>query len=126
MKYLFPKGNKINLGRKQTKEWKKAHSKRMKGNTYGFQKGNKVNLGRSQTPWNKDKTAKTDSRILIEEKHWNWKDGISRDKHSLGQKKYREWRNEVFIHDNYTCLKCRKKEYIYMLIISITLLNILN
>lgn len=40
------------------------------------------------------------------ENHPNWKGGISRDKHSLSEPKYKKWRAEVFLRDNWTCQTC--------------------
>jgi len=40
------------------------------------------------------------------EKHWNWQGGKSRDKRSLGNPIYAEWRTLVFERDNYTCVEC--------------------
>ena len=37
------------------------------------------------------------------EKHFNWKGGISRDKHSLTKPEYKEWRSKVFQRDNWKC-----------------------
>lgn len=67
----------------------------------GFQKGH--------VPWNKNK----EQPQLQGKNNSNYKGGIQRDKHGLGSFEYRTWRNKIFIHDNYTCLKC-KKEGIYL------------
>jgi len=40
------------------------------------------------------------------EKSNNWKGGISRDKHSLTNPAYKQWRSDVFERDNWTCQTC--------------------
>lgn len=39
--------------------------------------------------------------------HWNWKGGLSRNKHNGGE--YAEWRTCVFERDDYTCQLCGSK-----------------
>lgn len=41
-----------------------------------------------------------------QEKHWNWKGGISKDVHSISEPKYKKWRSSVFERDNWTCQTC--------------------
>ena len=41
--------------------------------------------------------------------HHNWRGGISRDKHSPSEPKYKQWRSDVFQRDNWTCQTCNKK-----------------
>ena len=55
--------------------------------------------------WSKGKPSwnKGLKGFLGKEKHWNWKDGISRDKHSVTEPKYKEWREKVFKRDGYKC-----------------------
>jgi|ERR1035437_125276 hypothetical protein len=44
------------------------------------------------------------SESHLAEKHWNWKGGISnREIHSLNNPRYKKWRQDVFIRDNFTC-----------------------
>lgn len=38
--------------------------------------------------------------------HFNWKGGISRNRHSLSNPEYKKWRNEVFERDEYSCQDC--------------------
>lgn len=43
----------------------------------------------------------------VGEQHGNWKGGISSDRQRvMSTKKYKDWRNNVFERDNYTCVKC--------------------
>lgn len=44
----------------------------------------------------------------VGENHPNWKGGVSRNKHSLSEPKYKKWRMEVFIRDNWTCQNCHQ------------------
>jgi hypothetical protein len=44
------------------------------------------------------------------ETHWNWKGGIYKEILLLrGTANYINWRKEVFERDNYTCVKCKKR-----------------
>lgn len=44
------------------------------------------------------------------ENHWNWKGGITRENRRLrGVKEMKDWRNDVFERDSYTCQYCGKK-----------------
>lgn len=52
-------------------------------------------------PWNKGMVG-----FQAQENHPNWKGGISRNKHSLSEPKYRKWRIAVFQRDGYTCQEC--------------------
>jgi hypothetical protein len=46
------------------------------------------------------------------EDHWNWKGGISSERHlAMSKKEYSEWREAVFERDNYTCQKCGQVGY---------------
>lgn len=41
------------------------------------------------------------------EEHWNWKGGISSERHlAMSKKAYKQWREDVFSRDKYTCQKC--------------------
>ena len=44
-------------------------------------------------------------KYMSSNNHWNWQGGISnnRDIHSLNNKEYREWRNQIFARDNFSC-----------------------
>lgn len=44
-----------------------------------------------------------------QEKHWNWKGGISKDVHSTSEPKYKEWRMSIFSRDNFECKICKEK-----------------
>lgn len=45
--------------------------------------------------------------------HWNWKGGISSDRDRfMLTKEYKNWREDVYKRDNYTCLKCGQVGYI--------------
>lgn len=41
------------------------------------------------------------------EHHWNWKGGKSKEyKHQTGTFRYKKWRMDVFLRDNFTCQFC--------------------
>ncbi len=66
-----------------SKEWKENLSKSHKG----------------QVAWNKGLKG-----YFAKEQHYNWKGGINyRDKHSLFNPKYVEWRSSVFTRDIWKC-----------------------
>lgn len=47
---------------------------------------------------------------FAKEKHPNWKGGITPVNHLLRTSgEYKEWRASVFVRDNYTCTKCKKR-----------------
>jgi len=99
----------------------------------------KVGLSnRGRTPWNKNLTAKDDSRILSGENHpmygfvysdetlkkmsdakkgkylgennWNYKGGITPLMIAIRNcTKYIEWRRQIYKRDNWTCQQCSKE-----------------
>lgn len=118
----------------RTEEMRKAMSKRRKGkrnpmygkHRFGVEAPNygkthskeaKRKMGRDQSGENNNMHGKHHSKATKrkisekqkEEKHWNWKGGIT----SAGKKiresnKYKQWKQQVFLADNFTCQKCRK------------------
>lgn len=45
----------------------------------------------------------------IGEDHWNWKGGITCERNSImSQIEYKQWREDVFERDKYTCQKCNR------------------
>jgi len=45
------------------------------------------------------------------EKHWNWKGGITDANSKIRRShKYNVWRKAVYKRDNWTCVKCHKKQ----------------
>lgn len=80
----FRKGNRVGI----KTEFKKGHK-----NTYGFQKGHKINIGR----WKGDKSC-------------NWKGGTKPLRKKVqATDEYQEWRQAVFIRDDFTCQDCKKR-----------------
>lgn len=81
----------------------------------GFPKGNSIRKG--VDPWNKGKTAKEDPRIAkhanlinkVTGRPFNYKGGRKYFTHQERLKiaaELRQWRNQVFKRDNYTCQSC--------------------
>jgi len=84
---------------------------------------------KGQTAWNKGKAFSEESRKKMSisqkgkkltelakekiskrmkgEKNHNWKGGISQNKHSVKEPRYKKWRNSIFQRDNWTCQTCR-------------------
>lgn len=85
-----------------------------KGNTHGFKLG--------VPPWNKGRKHSIDVRIKIKnarakqtfprgDKHWLWEGGLTPiNKTVRNIDKYAEWRTQVFLRDNRTCVMCRSKK----------------
>lgn len=47
------------------------------------------------------------SEMMMGEKHYNWRGGISKERQlDMARKKYREWRKSIFERDRYTCQIC--------------------
>ena len=90
----------------------KEHLEKMRINW--FKKGHKDLVGKKArrkagekiSITSKGKSMKHSGSFQPGEKHWNWKGGRSRDKHSLKDKQYKEWRLNVFKRDNFSCLGC--------------------
>lgn len=46
------------------------------------------------------------------ENHWNWRGGVSDERGiAMSSKDYKQWRENVFQRDNYTCQKCGQVGY---------------
>ena len=57
------------------------------------------------------KISKVKRDILLGEKAWNWKGGISKEIDKLRNTfEYSEWRKAVYKKDNFTCQKCNKSK----------------
>lgn len=89
------------IGKKHSEETKKKISELAKLNGFG--------------KWWKGKKHKKESRKKMalaqtREKHWNWKNGITNDNVRIRKSlKYIQWRQQVFIRDNFVCQKCYTK-----------------
>lgn len=77
----------INLGNKKAKG--SIRTKEFKENISLKLKGRKV----------------PEEKIIKGEDHWNWKGGVSRNRHT--SYKYIVWRSSIFERDNWTCQTCR-------------------
>ena len=55
-------------------------------------------------------TRGTMSLAQRRERHWNWQGGITEIKLQIRKSfKYRQWRSDVFMRDNYTCGLCGQR-----------------
>lgn len=79
-------------------------------NLSGLQKGWKMNGKQSigHKPWNKGKIYTLDK--TKGQNHWNWKGGVKLEREQARRTpEYREWRQQVFKRDNYTCQFCGER-----------------
>lgn len=91
--------------RKATKTRKKLGIGFQKGNTLGSnRKGSKATIKTIEN------LSQSHKGLFAQEKHPNWKGGITllaeRIRHSF---KYRQWKSDVFMRDNFTCQKTGKR-----------------
>ena len=87
---------------KHTEEWKKKHSKRMTGERNPF-------YGKKHSEEFKDRQRQRGLK-RIGAKSTRWQGGITALRKVIKQCfKYRQWRNDVFTRDNWTCQDCGKK-----------------
>jgi len=104
----------------QTKESNESRRQKMLGRPttekmrLSFEKIKK-SFYKGYTPWNKGLSAETDERIKIivekisGEKNYNWKGrNCSINTKIRKSNRYKTWRKEVFVRDNWTCQRCRK------------------
>jgi len=81
---------------------------------YQYHSGiNPVPTRSGSSPWNKGKSKKNDERLLkISEdrtgsRNWSWKGGVTTDSfRDTYKRQLREWREKVFIRDDWTCQRC--------------------
>jgi 5-methylcytosine-specific restriction endonuclease McrA len=67
--------------------------------------------GKKQSDKQKEVTRSRNLTFLSRsEEHHNWKGGVSdKNRQIRNLRKYKEWRDEIFKRDDYTCLECFKK-----------------
>jgi hypothetical protein len=86
----------------------KRHSEETKQKISEIHKGNSWRLGKSHTEETKARLSRTWKKITLRGKdHYNYKHGQSQ--RNLEQRRsveYREWREQVFRRDGYTCQDC--------------------
>jgi len=104
------KGNKYNLGKHLSKETKLKISKANKGKRHSKETKrylSKIFKGKHFSPATEFKKG---YRPFTGERASNWRGGVSslheKLRHSV---QFREWRNEVFKRDNYTCWICEQR-----------------
>lgn len=111
-------------GKKHTEETKRKISLKKKGNNHGFKKRNELwnnpdsistrfKKGQSVSPETQFKKGrkswlKGKSHLVIKgDKNPSWKGGItSLNKAIRSSFKYRQWRSDVFMRDNFICQRC--------------------
>lgn len=93
-----------NKGRKHSEEWNKKNSEWHKGKV-SPRKGAVLNKETRR------KISESKKGQMSEEKHWNWKGGITPINHKIRTSlEYKLWRNAILERDNYTCVWCGKKQ----------------
>lgn len=96
MRKLFKKGNKVWLGKKHSLETRQKMSERNKGKVFAPP----VSL----------ETRKKMSEAHSQEKHYNWKGGLTSINGTIRKSfEYKIWRESVFKRDYYTCVWCGAK-----------------
>ena len=92
-------GSKNSLGFKHTEEWKRKHIERMRGNKYGL--GNHVLLGFKHSMETRIKKSMRRGNQI-----YNYKGTTPLYEQIRKNFKYRQWRDDVFMRDNFTCQEC--------------------
>ena len=91
------------MGTKCTQETKEKMSKARSGI-------NNPNYGKPMTRETKRKLSKAKIGMNTGESNCNWKGGITPLNHSIRTNyKYRQWRDDVFTRDDFTCQECGEK-----------------
>jgi len=91
-------GNTNSLGFKHGKIIKEFHRKKMLGNSY--------HLGVKHT----EATKKRIREASLGKKGNNWQGGITKVATSIrNSARYKKWRDAIFLRDDYTCQKCKKR-----------------
>ncbi len=102
----FQVGHKLRVGMKHSEEAKKKISASNKGRVSPM-KGKSMPESAKQAI---SKTLKGKPILKIRgEKHYNWKDGRTKLQKIIRHLvEYRNWRENIFQRDNFSCVECRK------------------
>lgn len=83
--------------RKMVETRKRLNIRPMLGKKHSDEARKKISISKNATNLCKGKN------------HYNWKGGISINKHSTSEPKYKKWRSSVFERDGWTCQTCGVK-----------------
>lgn len=118
------------LGGKHTKKAKEKISESLIGNKRALgMRPNKTSFKKNQEAWNKGKKLGENHKEKLKgkrpnfipwnkgirsplnnEKHWNWKGGITKFHRRVRlMPEYFNWRSRVLLRDNHSCVKCGSK-----------------
>ena len=117
------KGNKNNLGNKHTEETKKRIGLKSKGHITSEKTRRKISIANTGKIFSKEHIKRMSIAMkgrpgpgkglpgLKGETNGNWKGGISTLKDKITRSnKYKQWRQDVYVRDDFTCQKCNKKD----------------
>jgi len=93
-------------GKHHSEESKRKMSLAKKGRLLSEE--HKINIGKASLGRHQSEEAKLK---YSGENNWNWKGGVSSLRQMIHSNfKYRQWRDDVFTRDNFTCQECEDKK----------------
>lgn len=95
-------------GKKHSKETKEKIKAKLKGRKLPAEQVKKM-IGRKRKPFSEE-TKRKMSEAQRGSKNYRWKGGTNPLDHIIRKSfRYRLWRSDIFLRDNFTCVWCEKK-----------------